>query len=234
MKFEPIGAELKPLRDRIATLVRDSVIEGKLKPGERVTEDEIASSLGVSRTPIREAFLQLEQEGFLTVHPRKGAVVTELSLLDAQETYLIKGALEAEAARLAIEHVSDEDVEHLEALNRQMEKIAASESKNYRRFLDLNSRFHHNLCEFSKNQKLIKIISTLRKQTLRYNYIYVSLLSHLQQSVDEHWKIIRYIKEKNGDKLEQLVKVHGETARMALYEFIQKNQQQTTKPEKPS
>ncbi|MBV6510638.1 MAG: GntR family transcriptional regulator [Ignavibacteriales bacterium] len=229
MKFEPIGPELKPLRDRIASLVRDSVIEGKLKPGGRVTEDEIAGSLGVSRTPIREAFLQLEQEGFLTVHPRKGAVVTELSLQDAQETYLIKGALEALAGRLAMDYAEEEEIEHLEALNRQMEKIARSESKNYRRFLDLNSRFHHNLCELSKNQKLIKIITTLRKQTLRYNYIYVSLLSHLQQSVDEHWLIIRYIKEKNGEKLEQLIRVHGETARLALYDFIQKNQQPVTK-----
>lgn len=228
MKFEPLAKELKPLRDRIAALVRDSVIEGKLKPGERITEDEIASSLGVSRTPIREAFLQLEQEGFLSVQPRKGAVVTELSLQDAQETYLIKGTLEAEAARLAVEYATDEDIEHLEALNRQMEKIASAEAKNYRRFLDLNSRFHHNLCEFSKNQKLIRIISTLRKQTLRYNYIYVSLLSHLKQSVEEHWQIIRCIKEKDEEKLEQLVKVHGETARLALYDFIQKNQQPTT------
>ena len=99
--------QVKSLRDRISESIRDSIIEGKLEPGARLAEPEVAQQLGVSRTPLREAFLQLEAEGFLTVNPRKGAVVSELSLKDAEETYQIKVALEALAAKLATKSISE-------------------------------------------------------------------------------------------------------------------------------
>lgn len=223
MKIDILAADLKPLRDKIATLIRDSVIEGKLKPGERLTEPEIAASLGVSRTPVREAFLQLESEGFVKVQPRKGAIVTELSLKDAEETYIIKGSLEALACCLAIDFITDDDFENLFRINQQMERIANSESKNYKRFLDLNAKFHQSLYELCKNSKLIKTITTLRNQTLRYNYIYLSLLSHLDESVKEHYYIIDLVKSKDKEELEKYIKIHGENARMALYDFIKNN-----------
>lgn len=223
MKIENLSADLKPLREKISGLIRDSIIEGKIKPGQRLTEPEIASSLGVSRTPIREAFLQLESDGFVKVQPRKGAIVTELSLKDAEETYVIKGVLEALAAGLATEYISENEIENLIKLNQQLDKIASSELKNYKRFLDLNAKFHLTLYEHSGNNKLIKTIKTLRNQTLRYNYIYLSLHSHLDESVKEHFKIIELIKIHDSKEVEKMIKIHGEAARIALYDFIKSN-----------
>lgn len=228
MSLELIAADLKPLREKISTSIRDLIIEGKLKPGERLTEPEISASLGISRTPLREAFLQLESEGFVQVLPRKGAIVTDINLQDAVEIYTIKASLEALATRLACPFIQEDTFDALIKLNQQMEKISVSENKNYRRFLDLNARFHQTIYENSNNNKLIKLINTLRNQTLRYNYIYLSLLSHLAESVKEHYGIIDAIKEKDLDKVELLIKSHGENARIALYDFI-KNKSNTTK-----
>lgn len=228
---EPINVtfsleELKPLRDKIASSIRDSIIEGRIKPGERLMEPDVAKTLGVSRTPLREAFLQLESEGFLKVNPRKGALVTETSPGDAEETYIIKGALEAVAARLAADSINDEQIEELISLNKKMEAIAQSKDKDYKTFLELNSVFHQKIYECSGNAKLIKMINTLRNQTLRYNYIFLSLLSHLDESVEEHYEIIEALKKRKPEEAESFIRKHNENARQMLINYI-KNHNQT-------
>lgn len=212
--------ELKPLRDRIASSIRDSIIEGKIKPGERLMEPEVAKMMGVSRTPLREAFLQLESEGFVKVIPRRGAVVTETSLKDAEETYVIKGALEGIAAKLAVENITNSDLDELFDLNSKMERIAQSPEKDYKTFLELNARFHQKIYESSGNEKLIKNINLLRNQTLRYNFIFLSLLSHLDESVAEHFQMLEALRGRDQDEIERLVKNHSETARQALCDYI--------------
>jgi len=212
--------ELKPLRDRLASSIRDSIIEGRIKPGERLMEPEVANLMGVSRTPLREAFLQLESEGFVKVIPRKGAVVTETSLKDAEETYLIKGALEGIAGRLAAEKISILDLDNLFDLNNKMESIAKASEKDYKTFLELNARFHLKIIESSENEKLIKTINLLRNQTLRYNIIFLSLLSHLDKSVEEHYQILNALKKRDVFESERLLKNHSETARQVLCDYM--------------
>src|SRR3989338_1581452 len=112
------------LRERIVDFVKDAVLKGRLRPGERVPEQEIAQSLGISRTPIREAFRQLESEGFISVAPRKGAVVSPITDKDVKEFYEIKSLLEGFAARTACPKLTDKDIRRLEALNAQIAKCA--------------------------------------------------------------------------------------------------------------
>lgn len=212
--------DLKPLRDKIATSIRDSILRGKLKPGERLMELDLAKLLGISRTPIREAFLQLESEGFLKVIPRKGAIVTETSFKDAEETYEIKSVIEGLAARLATLKLTDEQINELEKINKEMEEIALSENKDYQKFLELNSSFHKVINESCGNDKLIKLILNLRYQTFRYNYLFLSLISHLESSVQEHNQIIEAIKKRDEELVEKLVKKHNENAKNLLVEFI--------------
>lgn len=217
--------EPKPLRERIASSIRDSIIEGKIKPGERLLEPVVAKVLGVSRTPLREAFLQLESEGFLKFNPRKGALVTETSPKDAEEIYQIKGVLEALAARLATLNISSDQIDELIKINKKMESIAQSKKKDYKTFLELNSLFHNSIYKHCGNNKLIKTIKTLRNQTLRYNYIFLSLLSHLDESVSEHFEIIETLKMKKPEKVEIAVRKHNDSALKLLIEYInnQKN-----------
>src|SRR5512135_2733066 len=101
------------LREKILETIRDAIITGTMKPGEKVAEPELAERFGISRTPIREAFRQLESEGYLTVFPRKGAVVAAFSQRDVEEFYAIKSILEGYAARLACQNLSNREIDRL-------------------------------------------------------------------------------------------------------------------------
>ena len=92
MRRKPIERH-QTLREKILESIREAILKGTLKPGERVSEPELAERFGISRTPIREAFRQLESEGYLEVIPRKGAVVASLSERDVMEFYAIKSIL---------------------------------------------------------------------------------------------------------------------------------------------
>ena len=218
MKFE-LG-DIKPLRDKIVSSIRDAIIEGRIKAGERLMEPDVAKNLGVSRTPLREAFLQLESEGFVKVTPRRGAVVSELSVKDAEETYVVKSALEGIAARLAVKNITPENLGQLRALTAEMEKKGKQKEKDPRTILDLNAKFHFLMNKASGNEKLCHLISILRKQTLRYNYIYLTVLSHLDQSVSEHKAIIKALEAQDQKLAEKLVFTHGENAGKVLCEYI--------------
>ena len=213
--------EIKPLRDKIVSSIRDAIIEGRIKAGERLMEPDVAKNLGVSRTPLREAFLQLESEGFVKVTPRRGAVVSELSEKDAEETYVIKSALEGLAARMAVNNITPETIQQLRALNAEMEKKASSKEKDHRAILDLNAKYHYLMNKASGNEKLCHMISILRKQTLRYNYIYLTVLSHIDQSIEEHRAIIEALEKRDQKLVEKLVFAHGENAGKTLCGYIQ-------------
>src|SRR5512146_1701899 len=128
------------LRERILETIRDAIISGALKPGEKVAEPELAERFGISRTPIREAFRQLESEGYLTVIPRKGAVVVSFSERDVDEFYAIKSILEGYAARRACEKLTPREIEKLQAINDKLRQLAAE--GDVKHFFKVHNSFH--------------------------------------------------------------------------------------------
>jgi DNA-binding GntR family transcriptional regulator len=216
--------DLKPLREKIASNIRNRIIEGTIKPGERLTENDVANILGVSRTPLREAFFQLEAEGFVTFTPRKGAIVSDLSLTDADETYAVKTVLEEYAAGLAVGNVTDKLIKELTSINKNLEKQIAKSKKDINLIFDLNAKFHQTIVEASENQKLTHMLLILRKQTQRYNYIYLSLLSRLENSICDHVKIIEALREKDAERVKRLVREHSEGAHRILCDYMKSKQ----------
>ncbi|HLP15946.1 MAG TPA: GntR family transcriptional regulator [Bacteroidota bacterium] len=219
-------AEIQSLREKLVTTIRDAIIEGKIKPNERLTEENVSMMLGVSRTPLREAFLQLESEGFVKVTPRRGAVVAELSEKDAEEIYIIKSALEALAAGLAAREADDSAIDNLIEANERLKQHVTTRKKDVRVLLDLNARFHSILNSICGNEKLSQLIDILRKQLLRYNYIYVAGLTHLEASIEEHDRLIEALKRRDAETAETIIKAHSDAAREALCEFIRKRVQE--------
>lgn len=212
---------VKTLRDRIADRIRSLIINGRITPGERLVEPDLARQLGVSRTPLREALLQLDSEGFVRVVPRHGAVVSPLSRSDAQETYQVKGVLEAFAARLACERLTADELQNLREIHERMRRLAAARTKDVRGILECNSEFHQALSDASGNEKLAGYIRSLRSQTLRYNFIYLSVLSHLETSMKEHERILAALQKRDGASAERLVRAHGDAAGKALCAYIE-------------
>lgn len=221
IQSQKIGVtELTPLRDRIADSIRTSIIDGRVQPGERLTEPEVAKMLGVSRTPVREAFFRLISEGFVDAAPRRGVVVADLSPQDAEETYVLKGALEALAATLAVERVTKELPNELDRINEELRQAVEASPIDMGRVLDLNNRFHQTFSDASGNRKLSRLVTVYRRQTLRYNYIYLSAVSRLRQSVEEHRAMIDALRRKDADEVGRLVRLHNEAAFRSLRTFM--------------
>ncbi|GFE56591.1 GntR family transcriptional regulator [Geobacter sp. AOG1] len=196
------------LREKILETIRDAIMSGGLKPGEKVAEPELAEKFGISRTPIREAFRQLESEGYLTVIPRKGAVVTSFSPRDVEEFYAIKSILEGYAARCACEKLLDKDLEKLDAINSKLRQMA--DEGDIRHFFKIHNDFHDLFIRASDNEKLQEMISNLLNKFQRLRVASLSLPGRMHISVQEHEKIIEAFRKRNADLAEKLVRKNAE------------------------
>ena len=150
----------KPLREVVFDSLREAIINGTLRPGERLMEIQMAEELGVSRTPVREAIRKLELEGFVVMMPRKGAYVAGISFKDIEDVFEVRASLEALASGLAAERITGEELEDLERiLVRKKEIIADSDLPA---FVESDTQFHDSLYKCSRNQRLIQMLSNLR------------------------------------------------------------------------
>jgi DNA-binding GntR family transcriptional regulator len=192
------------LREKILETIREAILKGTLKPGEKVAEPELAERFGISRTPIREAFRQLESEGYLTVIPRKGAVVTALSEQDVQEFYAIKSILEGYAAELAATRLTDKDIEKLQTINHKLRSLAAE--GDVKAFFRTHNEFHELFLRASGNQKLVELITQLGLKFIRLRMASLSIPGRMNISVTEHDRLIEAFKNQDGDQAENLVK----------------------------
>jgi len=192
------------LREKILESIREAILKGTLKPGERVSEPELAERFGISRTPIREAFRQLESEGYLLVIPRKGAVVASLSERDVMEFYAIKSILEGHAARIAAERMTERDLERLETINNRLQQIAGD--GDIKTFFRIHNEFHELFIKASGNDKLVELINHL---VLKFNRLRLASLAQpgrMDISVQEHRKIIEAFRKHDGELAENLVR----------------------------
>ena len=202
MKRKPIERH-QTLREKILETIREAILRGALKPGEKVAEPELAERFGISRTPIREAFRQLESEGYLTVIPRKGAVVTALSERDVEEFYAIKSILEGYAARMAALNLSGKDIERLETINARLEQLA--KDGDVKTFFRVHNEFHELFIRAAGNEKLLELIGQLLMKFNRLRMASLSLPGRMEISVNEHKKILDAFKKSDGEKANQLV-----------------------------
>jgi DNA-binding GntR family transcriptional regulator len=202
MKRKPIERH-QTLREKILETIREAILRGALKPGEKVAEPELAERFGISRTPIREAFRQLESEGYLTVIPRKGAVVTALSERDVEEFYAIKSILEGYAARMAAVNLSGKDIDRLEAINDRLEQLARD--GDVKTFFRVHNEFHELFIRAAGNEKLLELIGQLLMKFNRLRMASLSLPGRMEISVNEHKKILEAFKSNDGEKANQLV-----------------------------
>ena len=203
MKKRPIEHH-QTLREKILETIRESILKGQLKPGEKVAEPELAERFGISRTPIREAFRQLESEGYLTVIPRKGAVVTALSERAVEEFYAIKSILEGYAAQMAAENMTEKDIRKLEEINLRLQELA--EEGDVKTFFKVHNEFHEVFIRAAGNEKLLELINQLMLKFNRFRLASLSLPGRMEISVKEHEKIIKAFNRKDGAQADGLVR----------------------------
>ncbi len=193
----------KTLREEIVDILREAIIKNKLKPGTKISEMELAEEYGISRTPVREALWQLESEGFVRIIPRKGAVVATLTEEDVRNFYELRALLESYAASKSMDKITEKDVKRLESLNRKMEKAyKAGDTKELYR---VHNEFHKQLIKHCENKLLLQILDGLYQRFQRFRW-YLTLLRKMEGSIEQHWHIIDALKQKDRERLTELVK----------------------------
>lgn len=194
------------LRGRVFHKIREDILNGKYKENDELREAAIGEELGVSRTPVREAFRQLELEGLIHIIPNKGAYVTGITTKDVRDIYMIRARLEGLCAQWATEHISETQMEEMEE-NVYLAEFHASKGHT-EQIAILDNRFHeimYEACDSKMLEHLLKdfhqYVYRIRKQTLAQG-------ARSSASNDEHRKIMEAIKEKNGAEASRLAEVH--------------------------
>ena len=199
--------EYLPLRDVVFNTLRQAILRGELKPGERLMEVQLANKLGVSRTPIREAIRKLELEGLVLMIPRKGAEVadiTEKSLMDVLE---VRKALEELAVQLCCDKITGKEIEELHRAADDFRRILKT-SDDVTEIAEADVRFHDIIYLATGNQKLIQILNNLREQMYRYRVECIKRKESHPILIAEHEEIIRRIENKEKKEAADIVCRH--------------------------
>ncbi|MFZ3579356.1 GntR family transcriptional regulator [Virgibacillus sp. DJP39] len=193
------------LQYKVTTKLREVILKGNFEEGDRLVQEEWATKLGVSRMPIREALRQLEVEGLVRMEPRRGAIVTPISISDIKEIYQLRAILEGEAVERSLPFLEQEDIKELELLYKEMIPLGDNE-KDVEEFMKLNADFHRILRHGCPWRRIHSMIDTLLKGIPLYT---PSLLpGHLKESHKEHSDMIHYIKNNEAIKLRKVVGKH--------------------------
>ena len=196
--FQLQMSEYLPLRDVVFETLRQAILKGNLKPGERLMEIHLAQKLGVSRTPVREAIRKLELEGLVVMIPRRGAIVADITLSDLKDVLEVREALEELAARLACKSIT---ADQLDALKKLAEKFKKCLNENdIAECAQADMEFHEAIYHATGNGRLVQILNNLREQIYRYRIESLKDRNTYPILLEEHKQILEAL-EKRDEKL---------------------------------
>jgi DNA-binding GntR family transcriptional regulator len=191
------------IQQAVADAVRTRVISGQLPAGTKIDQDALAAEFSVSRMPVREALRQLGAEGFVTILPHRGAVVTALSPAEVEEIYEIRAALEGVAARHASQTLTADDLARLRKV-----LAAMRNEKQIDTWVALNAEFHNAINQASMRPRLLELIQRFREQSQPYIRLYVQRLHKSAQARKEHRAILEALADRDADRAEAAVRAH--------------------------
>jgi len=218
--FRPEGLMLS-LPEQIADKICNSILAGEIKPGERIQEIPVATAFQVSRGPVREALRLLENEGLVTFSPRRGATVTVLSIEEVEQLFDIRAALSGLAAQQAAKNINPELLKQLREIINIIAKGVAT-GINVSDYIALSSQAGQIIAAASGNTKLMKMIQSLSRQTLRYAQLSLSTQERRQQS-SQYWSKLLTAIEKGDVKTAGEINV--ETIRLSKNVAVQQLKQ---------
>lgn len=208
--FENLGDSLS-LKDKAYENIKFQIIKGNLKSGERLLEEKLSKVMNISRAPIREAFNRLEKEGFITIIPRKGAAVSNITTQMIEDIFEIRESLESLAVKKSIGKIS---IEKLEKVGEGFEKFInkPTNAKNCIQYLALDKKFHDLLSQNCGNKKLIELLANLQEQIHWLRNISLKRIT-FTGSVREHLAIIAALKKNNEELIIKVLLQHLERAK---------------------
>ena len=192
-----------PLRIQVFNTLEDAILNGSYKEGDSLNELRLSKSLGVSRTPVREALMQLELEGLVKNIPNKGAVVVGISEQDVEDIYEIRIRTEGLAARLCAEKITDEELEELEQCM-ALQEYYLKKQDSAKEMGELDGEFHRIIFAASKSRPLQNVLTSFHNYIRRARAVSVCVTGRAEESVSEHRAILEAITKHDGELAEKL------------------------------
>lgn len=212
--LQPNMDEFLPLRDVVFNTLRQAILTGDLKPGERLMEIHLANKLGVSRTPIREAIHKLELEGLVTIIPRRGAEVAQITEKSMKDVLEVRRSLDALCVELACDRITGDD---LDALKTACDNFELSiKTKDFKKIAHADVALHNIIARATNNQRLIQLINNLSEQMYRYRFEYIKDIGQHQRLIEEHRMIYESIVKKDKEGASQAAHVHIDNQKKAI------------------
>ena len=209
------------LHDTIINRVRAMVYDGDLKPGAKVPEKMLCETLGISRTPLREALKVLASEGVLELLPNRGARVACLTGEDVDEMFPVMGALEALAGELACARATEADIAELRALHYQMALHHTRAERN--EYFAINQKIHEKIMAVAGNRLLVTMYEGLAGRIRRARYISSITSGRWEEAMAEHEEILNALETHDGQRLAGILKEHLRNKCEAVKEVLRKD-----------
>ena len=213
IKYDDMGH----IRDSAFVTLRNAILDGKLKPEERLVERDIAEQLGISRTPVREAIRKLELERLVTHIPRKGVVVTGFSESDVLEILAIRKVLEGLICSIASTKIKAKDLDRLD--NTLIQIQVEHDKGNEKKVNQLNERFHEIIYRSAESPRLYEFHNTMREYINKFTHVAYTKPGRTEEALIEHTKIVQALRNRNSQEAEEVAKKHVEKSSEAYMEI---------------
>ena len=216
--FQQDMDEYLPLRDVVFKTLRQGILTGELKPGERLMEIQLANKLGVSRTPIREAIRKLELEGLVTMIPRRGAEVAQITEKSITDVLEVRKVLDNLSVELACDRITEEEKEMLQ--NACVDFEDAVKTGDFSMIAKTDVAFHDIIVAATRNIRLSQMVNNLAEQMYRYRFEYIKDSTQHNRLVQEHKEICEGIVSGNKEKALEAIEAHIDNQEIAVLKQI--------------
>ncbi|MFZ7102005.1 MAG: GntR family transcriptional regulator [Peptococcaceae bacterium] len=223
MSIGKINRKASTLREQAYDIIKTAIMSGTLKPGEALVEEQLAKDLGLSRTPLREALVLLEHDQYIEMIPYKGTFVTKLTNEEVKEIFQIRELLEPEAVCLALQHITEQEIEELkEFFNKSRVKVARGDLDT---FLASNKLIHDKLLEYGENETLRRLIISYIEKIQRYQVMINAWegSANIMDEFEEHCTLIDALYKKEQNEIRSLMISHLRNCCKRMISQLEKN-----------
>jgi len=206
---------------QVAEMLRDMIMTGKLAEGDKVNEGELCETMGISKTPLREALRVLSVEGLIRLVPNRGAFVTKPTFEEIAEMFDVMSLLEGYCARAACEKMTTKDFTRLEKLHAKLEDNF--EQRDQEEYIRINNRYHSLVQEIAGNRALNQIVDGLRKKILLYRFQSLNLPARFECSIREHRNLLDAFRKRDQSRAESVMRDHLHNQSQALETLVEQS-----------
>lgn len=203
-----------PIAPQLVASLRQGIADMRLRPGEALSEKDVASRFGVSRQPVREAFIKLSEAGLVEIRPSRGTFVMKISVREVANARFVREAIESDIARHAARLITPAQLDNLNALVAAQKEAAAVE--DYRRFNDADEGFHRAIADIVENNYSWRIVEAARFQTDRVRLLSLPFASPMPRLISQHENVVKALAERDGEAAAQAMRRHLREILLAL------------------